>query len=99
MRKSRETHKAIVLTVAIPERLRQQVASFLGGDIVHDPSFWAIALQTGVEELERQFRKIEADAHERAAEEGSFVIFGSPTVIDVDDHDDDRPFDPDDLPF
>ncbi len=42
MRKDRKTHKAIVLTVAIPERLNQQAASFLCGDIVHDPAFWTI---------------------------------------------------------
>lgn len=96
MRKDRKTHKAIVLTVAIPERLNRQAASFLGGDIVHDPAFWTIVLQTGIEELERQFREIETDAETRAAENGEFVIFGSPVVIDQDD---DRSFDPDDLPF
>lgn len=96
MRKGRKTHKAIVLTVAIPERSSQQAANFLGEDVARDPDFWTVVLQTGIEELERQLREIEADAETRAAENGEYVIFGSPAVIDQDD---DRPFDPDDLPF
>lgn len=43
MRK-RRTHKAIVLTVAIPERLNRQAAYFLGDDVVRDPSFWTMVL-------------------------------------------------------
>lgn len=97
--KKRKTHRAIVLTVAIPERLNQQAAYFLGEDVVRDPAFWAIVLQTGVEELERQFQKVQDDVEKKAAENGDFVIFGSPTIIDRDDPDADRPFDPDDLPF
>lgn len=96
MRKERKTHKVIVLTVAIPERLSQQAAHFLGEDVARDPHFWTVVLQTGIEELERQFREIETDAETRAAENGEFVLFGSPAVIDQND---DRPFDPDGLPF
>lgn len=73
-----------------------QAAYFLGDDVVRDPGFWTMVLQTGVEELERQFRDIEADTEKDAARNGDLVVFGSLTIIDQDD---DRPFDPDDLPF
>lgn len=96
-KKSRPPRKLAMLAITIPESLSDQAASFLGEGIISDPAFWMIALRTGVEEMERQYREIEADAHKRAAEDGSIVIFGSPTIIDQDD--DDGLFDADDLPF
>ncbi len=77
--------KVALLTVTISGSLCDRVASFLGDDIVNDPAFWNIALRTGVEELERQYREIEAECEKEAEEGGYTVIFGSPVVIDTDD--------------
>ncbi|MBK8174342.1 MAG: hypothetical protein IPK66_03400 [Rhodospirillales bacterium] len=90
--KNRKPHKPAVLTVTIPEPLRGKVEAFLGSDIINDPAFWTIALRTGVEELERQFREIEAETEQEAQQEGYTMIFGSSVVIEPDDPDDDLPF-------
>ena len=48
--------KIAVLTLAIPQPLSDRAASFLGSEIANDPAFWMIALSTGIDELELQFR-------------------------------------------
>jgi hypothetical protein len=94
--------KLAMLTVTIPPALSDRAASFLGPAVADDPAFWMLALTTGIEELERQFREIEADAKRKAEEDGTFVIFGSPSIIDLSpdngDNADDEP-DPDGIPF
>lgn len=70
-----------LLTVTIPQPLSDKAASFLGSDVANDPAFWMIALSRGIEELERQFREIEADAKREADDGGYTVIFGAPTII------------------
>lgn len=90
--------KIAVLTVMIPPALSSRAASFLGPEVAHDPAFWMIALSTGIEELERQFREIEADAKREADAAGAVVIFGAPAVIDRPGGDD-PPDDPDGIPF
>ncbi|MFC3071590.1 hypothetical protein [Shinella pollutisoli] len=86
-----------MLTVTIPPALSDRAASFLGSAIADDQAFWMIALRTGIEELERQFREIEADAKREAEDAGTVVIFGSPVIIDRSPDDDDP--DPDGIPF
>ncbi|WP_334147251.1 hypothetical protein [Hyphomicrobium sp.] len=90
------------LTVTIPEALSDKAASFLGSDVANDPAFWMIALSTGIEELERQLREIEADARREAEEAGYVIIFGAPTIIgpsESDDDDDPDGDDPEGIPF
>lgn len=66
--------------------LQRQALDADGCAHIHeDPAFWTIALRTGVEELERQFREIEAECEKEAEEGGYTVIFGSPVVILTDD--------------
>lgn len=90
--------KFAVLTVTVPPVLSDRAASFLGPAVANDPAFWMIALTTGIEELERQFREIEADAKREAETTGSFVIFGSPAIVDPLG-DDSRDDDPEAIPF
>lgn len=90
-----------LLTVTIPQPLSDRAASFLGLDVANDPAFWMIALFRGIEELERQFREIEADARREAEEAGYVTIFGAPTIIGPPEPGDDDPDDedPEGIPF
>jgi len=94
----KSSRKIAVLTLTIPQPLSDRAEAFLGPEVASDPAFWMIALSTGIEELERQFREIEADARKDADNAGHVVIFGAPTIIDLgtDHHHDD---DPDAIPF
>ncbi len=83
--KSRKRRKLAVLTVTIPQQMSDRVAGVHGNEIVNDPAFWQMALRTGIEELERQYRKIEAEYEEEAEDGGYTVIIGSPVLIDPDD--------------
>jgi hypothetical protein len=94
--------------MTIPDPLSDRAASFLGSEVANDPAFWMVVLETGVEELERQFRAIEADARKKAEDSDTVVIFGAPTIIgpaepydddEDDDHHDDRDDDLDGIPF
>lgn len=91
--------KLAMLTVTITPALSDRAASFLGSAMANDPAFWMIVLTTGIKELERQFREIEADVQSKAAEDGTIVIFGSPSIIDQSPDDDDDDPDPDGIPF
>lgn len=98
------SRRLALLTMTIPDPLSDRAASFLGSEVANDPAFWMVVLETGVEELERQFRAIEADARKKASD--TVVIFGVPTIIgpaephdDDDDHHDDHDDDLDGIPF
>lgn len=93
--------KIDALTLTIPQPLSDKAASFLGSEVANDPAFWMIALSRGIEELERQFREIEAEAKREADEGGYTVIFGAPTIIGRSEPCGDEPDgdDPDGIPF
>lgn len=94
----KRSRRLALLTMTIPDPLSDRAASFLGSEVANDPAFWMVVLETGIEELERQFRAIEAEAA------GTVVIFGVPTIIGPaeslgDDDDDDDDDDPHEMPF
>lgn len=86
---NKRPRKIAVMTITIPDHLWDRAADALGSGIAEDPDFWTIALRTGIDELARQFQRIEADSRKAADKDGHIVIFGSPAIIDLDD----------DLPF
>lgn len=67
-------------TIRVPARLYDRAVDLHGEAVARDPGFWEIALDTGIEELERQYHDVMAEPED----ESGTVTWTDPTLIKSD---------------